>query len=79
MDLLKGAKKCLEHATSLILEIPEENSNYNIGAPKQYEIIDYLKSIGYFAFAPKFSSNPMDSDWCFINQNKMKSKIYNNI
>lgn len=72
MDLLKGAKKCLEHATFLILEIPEENSSYNIGGYKQHEILDYLKTIGYIAFAPKFSSNPADADWAFINKNKIK-------
>jgi len=78
LDIVKGGKKVLEHATFLIIEIPEENSNYNIGGYKQHEIIDYLKTIGYYAFAPKFSSNVSDSDWCFININK-KRKIYNNI
>ena len=73
MDALKGSKKCLEHATFLILEIPNENSNYNLGAPKQHEIIDYLKTIGYYVFAPKFSSNPMDSDWAFVNIKKIKN------
>jgi FkbM family methyltransferase len=75
LDILKGASKCLEHCTFLILEIPEENSDYNIGGYKQHEIIDYLKNIGYLAFAPKFSSNLSDSDWSFINKNK----IFNNL
>ena len=72
LDILKGATKCLQHATFIILEIPEENSDYNIGGYKQHEMIDYLKSIGYLAFAPKFSSNLSDSDWGFINTNKIK-------
>ena len=73
MNLLKGAQKCLENATFLILEIPKQNIEYNLGAPKQHEIIDYLKTIGYYVFAPKFSSNPMDSDWAFVNIKKIKN------
>ncbi len=73
LDILKGASKCLEHTTFLILEIPEENSDYNIGGYKQHEILDYLKSIGYMPLAPKFSNNVCDSDWSFFHKNKINN------
>ena len=75
LDILKGASKCLEEATFLILEIPEENSNYNLGGYQQHEILDYLKSIGYMCLAPKFSMNVADCDWSFINKRKMDNNF----
>jgi len=75
MNMLKGAKKCLENATFLILEILKKNIEYNLGAPTQEEIVDYLKSIDYYAWAPCFSSNPADEDWCFVNMKKFRKMI----
>lgn len=69
LDIIKGAKKCLEHATYLICEL--QDVDYNINAPKSQEVIEYLKSINYICIAPKFSSNPSDADYAFINKNKL--------
>jgi FkbM family methyltransferase len=75
LDIIKGASKCLENATHLIIEIVRENIEYNIGSPKRHEVIDYLKNIGYLCLCPAFSGNPADDDFCFINYRKMKSKV----
>lgn len=75
LDILKGASKCLEHASHLILEIVKDNIEYNIGSPKKHEIIDYLKNIGYLCLVPAFSGNPCDEDWCFINYKKLKLNV----
>lgn len=42
---LKGAKKTLKNCTDLILEL--QHMDYNFGAPKAQEVIDYLKTIGF--------------------------------
>ena len=72
LDIIKGSRKCLENATHIILEIANEGiPEYNLGGVKQKELIEYLNSIGYIVLAPSFSTNPCDSDWCFINTKKV--------
>jgi FkbM family methyltransferase len=45
LSVLKGAKKTLEKCNHLILEL--QHKDYNYGAPKSQEVIDYLESIGF--------------------------------
>lgn len=45
LKALKGATKTLENCNHLILEL--QHKDYNFGAPKAQEVIDYLKSIGF--------------------------------
>lgn len=45
LKALKGATKTLESCNHLILEL--QHLDYNFGAPKAQEVIDYLKSIGF--------------------------------
>ena len=75
LDCIRGATKCLENATHLIIEIVKDNVIYNRGSPKREEIIDYLKNIGYYILHPAFSGNPCDEDWCFVNVKKLKAKL----
>lgn len=69
LDVIKGANKCLEHATVLIAEL--QDVDYNLGAPKKDHVIEYLKTIGWKCIAEKFSDNGPDGDYCFINTNKI--------
>ena len=70
LDIIRGATKCLQNASVLIIEIQNEGIDYNIGCPKQREIFEYLSSIGFMCFAPKFSTNPADADYAFINKKR---------
>jgi FkbM family methyltransferase len=42
LDILKGAETCLEHAKHIIVEL--QKVEYNKGAPRREEVIEYLKS-----------------------------------
>lgn len=67
LDILKGASTCLQHCTDVILEA--QTADYNIGAPKQHEVIEYMKSIG-FELISSFSVSSVDGDYHFKNNNK---------
>lgn len=45
LKALKGATKTLESCNHLILEL--QHLDYNFGAPKAQEVVDYLKTIGF--------------------------------
>jgi FkbM family methyltransferase len=45
LEALKGATETLKHCNHLILEL--QHKDYNIGAPKCQEVIDYLASLGF--------------------------------
>jgi FkbM family methyltransferase len=62
LDVLKGASKCLENADDLILEL--QHTDYNKGAPKVDEVVQYLKSIG-FELVAHFSRTMYDGDYHF--------------
>jgi FkbM family methyltransferase len=62
LDILKGAEKCLQHASDLILEL--QHVEYNQGAPHVEEVIEYLKSIG-FKLVNNFVRTEVDGDYHF--------------
>jgi FkbM family methyltransferase len=45
LDVLKGASETLKNCKHLILEL--QHVDYNQGAPKKNEVIEYLKTLGY--------------------------------
>ena len=45
LDILKGGKNLISRATAVILEVAY--IEYNLGAPNDKEIIDYMNSIGF--------------------------------
>ena len=45
LDILYGSKEVLKHCNHLILELQHED--YNIGAPKSNEVIEYMESLGF--------------------------------
>lgn len=64
LDVVIGATKCLQHADDLILELQEVD--YNMGAPKAREVIDYLRGIGYELVQPSpFCHGAHDADYHF--------------
>jgi FkbM family methyltransferase len=69
LDIVKGASKCIEHADHLILEL--QNIDYNMGAPKAQEVIEYLQTVGYELIQPApFCLGPFDGDYHFIKAKK---------
>ena len=62
LDILKGAKNTLQKCKDIILEAQVED--YNEGAPKENEVIEYMNSIG-FLLVSKFSTNLVDGDYHF--------------
>jgi FkbM family methyltransferase len=62
IDVLKGASNCLQHCKDIILEA--QHIDYNIGAPKVNDVIQYLSSIG-FKLVSNFTSGTADGDYHF--------------
>lgn len=65
LKALKGATKTLESCDHLILEL--QHLDYNLGAPKAQEVIDYLKTVGFELVGnTMFSGSDIDGDYHFI-------------
>jgi FkbM family methyltransferase len=67
LDILKGAKQCLTTCKDIILEA--QHVDYNVGAPKADQVIDFMLSIG-FELVSVFAKTATDADYHF-------SKIHN--
>lgn len=65
LDVLKGATKCLENCSHLILEL--QRVEYNTGAPLREEVIKWLAERGWtLESGPEpFSNNGLDGDYHF--------------
>lgn len=67
LEILKGASKTLQSCNHLILEL--QHKNYNLGAPKAQEVINYLKSIGFVMIGTSMfcgSEQGIDGDYHFM-------------
>ena len=64
LDILKGATKVLKQCDNIILEM--QYVDYNKGAPKAQEVIEYLKSIGFENKSGMFSGGEIDGDYHFV-------------
>lgn len=62
LDILKGASKCLEKCTDLILEC--QHTEYNSGAPLADAVIKYLSSVN-FELVSNFHRETVDGDYHF--------------
>lgn len=62
VDILTGAKLCLANCKDVILEA--QHVEYNTGAPKVEQVIDYMQSIG-FELIEKFNVGSIDGDYHF--------------
>jgi FkbM family methyltransferase len=61
-DVLTGARKTLEHASALIVEM--QSVNYNKGAPLVYETKPEIEALGW-NFVGKYDDNGIDADYIF--------------
>jgi hypothetical protein len=69
LKALKGAVETLKSCNHLILEL--QHKDYNLGAPKSQEVIEYLESIGFVLHGGKMfcgSDKGVDGDYHFIRQ-----------
>ncbi len=63
---LKGATETLKNCNTLILEL--QHKDYNFGAPKSDEVIQYLKTIGFDMVGHgSFCGSEVDGDYHFVN------------
>lgn len=67
MDILKGATETLKNCKYVILEL--QHVDYNKGAPKSNEVIEYMQSIG-FENLGNFTRTNVDGDYLFMNSNQ---------
>lgn len=68
LDILKGATKTLEKCDNIILEM--QYVDYNKGAPKAQEVIEYLESIGFENKSGMFSGGEIDGDYHFVRTHR---------
>ena len=62
IDILNGAKNSLSECHDLIIEA--QHIDYNSGAPKVNEVIEYCNSIG-FVLIREMTNGPIDRDYHF--------------
>ena len=62
IDVLKGAKTCLEHCTDVILEA--QHKTYNEGAPRVDDVIKFMDEIGFVLIA-NINRVEFDGDYHF--------------
>ena len=66
LDVLKGATKALQSAKDVIVEL--QTVEYNTGAPRDEEVIQYLATLGFKLKTRMFSENgtATDGDYHFV-------------
>ena len=62
LDIILGSSNCVQHCDDIILEL--QDLDFNIGAPKSKQVIDYMDSIGFDCLG-FFSKNRFDMDFHF--------------
>ncbi len=73
LDVLKGAQDTLQSVNHLILEL--QHTDYNLGAPKAQEVIEYLETIGFVLVGNGMfcgSSLGVDGDYHFVRKTANK-------
>jgi FkbM family methyltransferase len=65
LSILKGSQETLKTCDDLILEL--QHKDYNFGAPKKQEVVDYLKEIGFEMVGDAFCGGVLgvDADYHF--------------
>jgi FkbM family methyltransferase len=66
-DIIKGGIDIIRHAKHLIVEL--QHVEYNLGAPKCFDTIPYIESLGFKLVTPLFCNNGPDGDYHFMNMN----------
>lgn len=66
-DIVKGGINTLKHAQHLVIEM--QHTNYNDGAPKFFETVPVVESLGFKCVAPLFCNNGPDGDYGFVRTN----------
>jgi len=66
LDVLKGATETLKGCNHLLLEL--QKTDYNVGAPKAEEVIEYLDSIGFECAGQFTEVDKPDGDYYFIRR-----------
>jgi FkbM family methyltransferase len=77
MDVLLGAKECLNHCENIIIELQHEN--YNLGAPMFDEMMSFMNSLG-FELVKQIHRKKCDGDYHFKRSSTKPRKaiiIYN--
>lgn len=66
-DVLLGGKETLKQCQRLILELPKDGVEYNLGAPSAKETMSVTESMGFTCCDPLFSDNGVfDGDYGFV-------------
>jgi FkbM family methyltransferase len=76
LKALKGATETLKSVKHLILEL--QHLDYNFGAPKAQEVIDYLKEIGFDMVGDKMFCGGdlgVDGDYHFVRREEFTYKV----
>lgn len=63
LDVIHGGMNTIQQCKDIILELQEVD--YNKGAPKSQEAIQFMASLGYGLVKAKFSNNRFDADYHF--------------
>jgi FkbM family methyltransferase len=73
LDVIKGASGVIRNCDNIILEM--QHVDYNKGAPKAQEIIEYMESIGFNNVSGMFCGGEVDGDYHFRRRKEFIYKI----
>ncbi len=64
VDILQGATETIKNCKRILAEL--QRVDYNAGAPKAKDVLNYMSSIGFECDAPVFCDNGPDADFSFV-------------
>lgn len=73
LDVIKGALWVINRCDNIILEM--QHVDYNKGAPKAQEIIEYMDSIGFDNVSGMFCGGEVDGDYHFRRRQEFVYKV----
>jgi len=73
IDVLKGAKMCLEHCTDVILEA--QHKTYNEGAPQVDDVLKFMDDLG-FELVANINRVEFDGDYHFKKKSIKTEPVY---
>jgi FkbM family methyltransferase len=66
VDIIKGGKVLISKASKVLLEVPMEGIEYNLGAPKRADYFKAMAEVGFTSYTVVENINNLQEDILFI-------------
>jgi FkbM family methyltransferase len=65
LDIIRGGLRIFNNAKKIIIEVPIEGIEYNIGAPKRSDYFDIMEELGFFKYKSIQNLGGVHEDFIF--------------